>query len=106
MTEKSSRAENLLSEMSAIIKDELGNHAIPNAGEVAGKVVSVIARHLGGQQVYLPRGQAGERLARDVAIRQEHDGSVAGPHGVESLARKWQLSEVSIWRILASGRKQ
>lgn len=106
MTEKLSRAEGLLQEMASIVQAELGNHAISNASELAGQIVASIGRHLGGQQIYLPRGQAAERLARDISIRQEYDFSPAGPHGVKALAKRHGLSELAIYRILARGRKQ
>ena len=104
MTEKSSRAENLLSEMSAIIKDELAARGIAQAGELAAACVGRLAKALGGCQFYLPRGVALERHLRDLAIRQEHDGTVDGPRGVAALARKYDLSELHIWRLLS--RKQ
>ena len=106
MTEKPNRAESLLSEMSELIASELAAHGITQAGELAAACVGRLAKALGGCQFYLPRGVALERHLRDLAIRQEHDGTVDGPRGVATLARKHDLSELTVYRILAAGRKQ
>lgn len=106
MTERTSRAESLLAEMASIAKAELSGHGIANAGELAGKVVAAIARHLGGTQTYLPKGAALDRLTRDTAIRISHDGTRDSANGILSLAKRHGLSELTIYRILASGRKQ
>ena len=104
MTEALSRAEGLLSEMASIVQAELGNHAISNAGELAGQIVASIGRQLGGAQVYIPRGAALDRHLRDVQIRAAHDGTVDGKNGVLSLAKRHDLSELAVYRILARGR--
>ena len=99
-----SRAENLLQEMASIIKDELAARGIAQAGELAAACVGRLAKALGGCQFYLPRGVALERHLRDLAIRQEHDGTHDGANGILSLAKRHNLSELTVYRILASGR--
>lgn len=104
MPETTSRAEGLLSEMASIVQAELGNHAISNAGELAGQIVASIGRQLGGSQFYIPRGAALDRHLRDLEIRAAHDGTVDGKNGVLSLAKRHGLSELAIYRILSKGR--
>ena len=105
MTEKPSRAESLLSEMSELIASELAARGIASPGELAAACVGRLAKALGGCQFYLPKGAGLDRHLRDLAICACHDGTVDGPRGVATLARKHGLSELSVWRILASGRK-
>ena len=104
MTEKPNRAESLLSEMSELIASELAAHGIAQPGELAAACVGRLARSLGGCQFYLPRGVALERHLRDLAIRQEHDGTHDGANGFLSLAKRHNLSELTVYRILSKGR--
>lgn len=104
MTDRPSRAESLLSEMAGIIKDELGNHAIPNPGELAAACVGRLAKALGGCQFYLPKGAGLDRHLRDVQIRSSHDGTHDGANGILSLAKRHDLSELAVYRILSKGK--
>ena len=99
-----SRAESTLTEMAELIASELGNHGIASPGELAGKVVVALAKSLGGCQFYLPKGAALDRHLRDVQIRASHDGTVDGPRGVKALAKRHNLSELAVYRILSKGR--
>lgn len=104
MTEALSRAESTLTEMAELIASELTHLGIAQAGEVAGKVVVALAKSLGGCQFYLPKGAAMDRHLRDLEIRAAHDGTVDGKNGVLSLAKRHDLSELAIYRILSKGR--
>jgi len=104
MSDTPSRAEGLLSDMSELIASELAAHGIAQPGELAAACVGRLARSLGGCQFYLPRGVALERHLRDLAIRQEHDGTHDGANGILSLAKRHNLSELTVYRILARGR--
>lgn len=104
MTEKPSRAENLLSDMSELIASELAARGIAQPGEVAAACVTRLAKALGGCQFYLPKGAGLDRHLRDVQIRAAHDGSHDGANGILSLAKRHGLSELAIYRIISRGR--
>ena len=104
MTEKPNRAESLLTEMAAIVQAELVNHGIAQPGEVAAACVGRLAKALGGCQFYLPKGTALDRLTRDAEIRAAHDGTHDGANGILSLAKRHDLSELAIYRIISRGR--
>lgn len=104
MTEALSRAESTLNEMAELIASELGNHGIASPGEVAAACVGRLAKAMGGCQFYIPKGTALDRLTRDAEIRAAHDGTHDGANGILSLAKRHDLSELGVYRILSKGR--
>lgn len=104
MSETPNRAEGVLSEMAAIIKDELAAHGIASPGELAAACVGRLAKALGGCQFYLPKGAVLERHLRDLAICASHDGTHDGANGILSLAKRHNLSELTVYRILSKGK--
>lgn len=71
---------------------------------LAGRLVARIAREYGGTTLYLPKGLALDRTLRDLRIWAEYDGTVAGPHGIEAIARREGISTIYVYRILAAQR--
>jgi Mor family transcriptional regulator len=63
-------------------------------------VIAVIAEHLGGSTIYLPRGDSLRRALRDLRIYHEFDG-----RNVKDLARRHHLSTVQIRSIIAKHRR-
>ena len=104
MSDTPSRAEGLLSDMSELIASELAARGIAQAGELAAACVGRLAKALGGCQFYLPKGAALDRLTRDAEIRAAHDGTHDGANGILSLAKRHNLSELTVYRILSKGR--
>lgn len=97
-----------LVEITDYLADELG-HARPEldptaARVLAGRLMARIAREYGGTTLYLPKGLALERTLRDLRIWAEYDGTVAGPHGIEAIARREGISTIYVYRILAAQR--
>lgn len=78
--------------------------AAPVARRLAVRLTTRLAQELGGQQWYWPMITRIERLLRDQSIWAEHDGTVAGPHGIEALARRHGVSTVHIWAVLRRER--
>jgi Mor family transcriptional regulator len=60
----------------------------------------------GGATYYWPKSDALQRAIRDLTLWAEHDGTVDGPAGIRALARRWGLTEVYVWRILARERER
>jgi Mor family transcriptional regulator len=102
------RSAGTLREMFDVASDELvkHHHLDPHqAGAMAASVIVRWARDFGGIQMYLPRGDSLERLARNLEICRLHDGTVKGPQGINALAQRYGLTEIHIWRVLAKGAK-
>ena len=75
----------------------LARDARPLAARLAARLFACI----GGSSWYIPKGASLERARRDLEIYAAHDGTRVGPNGVEALCRRYRLSEVHIYRILA-----
>lgn len=92
-------AESLLGEIADLITAELSASGIPEAKSMGSRCAGRIAVSLGGSVLYIPKNEAGKRLARNVEIRRRHDGTTAS---VRALAKEFNLSEIALYRILAS----
>jgi Mor family transcriptional regulator len=99
-----------LVELTDLLADELA-HSQPGLADatvraVAVRLVTRLARELGGASWYWPKPDAIARTLRDLAIWAEHDGTRGDGRGIRGLARRYQLSEVAVWAILRAQRAQ
>lgn len=99
-----------MAEITDLLEDELAkpesalklDHAA--ARRLAGRLMARLAREFGGSSLYLPKADALERTLRDARLWAEFDGTVDGPGGVETLARREGLTTIHVYRILAVQR--
>ena len=98
------RWERGMAEIAETIIGELHRLGIANARQVGCQVAMSLCRERGESYWYLPRGAGLSRALRDLAMWHEHDGTVSGANGIEALARRHGLTEISVWRILAQQR--
>ena len=97
-----------LAELTDYLADELAR-VHPDLGAaparaLAGRLMARIAREYGGGTLYIPKGDAVERALRDARLWADYDGTLAGPRGIEALARREGLTAVHVYRILAAQR--
>lgn len=103
-----SRWPRQMAEWTDLLADELeqGRSGLaPTAARaLAARLVARMAREFGGGSVYIPKADALERGLRDLRIWADFDGTVAGPGGIETLARREGLSIHCVYRVLAAQR--
>ncbi|MBP6733522.1 MAG: hypothetical protein KA142_02315 [Chromatiaceae bacterium] len=90
---------------SALYALSAGGLPLPEARALACDVIDRIATDFGGGQVYLPRNDALKRTLRNLGIWHEYDGTPHGPHGISVLAKKHNLTEIAIYRIIEAQRQ-
>ncbi len=98
------RWERGMAEIAETIIAELNRLGIADANHVGCQVAIRLCQERGGTYWYIPRGEGLTRALRDMAIWHEHDGTVSGAQGIEALARRHGMTEISVWRILAQQR--
>jgi Mor family transcriptional regulator len=98
------RWEKTMADIADVLVDELRQAGIDGACSLGRKLAFALSQALGGTQIYLPRGDAIRRASRDLGIWLEYDGTVMGPDGSVALARRYNLSEIYIYRIIARQR--
>ena len=89
----------LLLELHEIVQKRLAVRGI-DMPELAFECVLDIGEHIGGMQVYLPRGDRLRMQIRDIKIWNEFNGS-----NINALTRKYKLTAQSIYKICAKMRK-
>jgi len=89
----------LLLELRAVLAHELDKREIESQDLSLALSLS-IGQYLGGAQFYLPRGDALQRYIRDIEIWDAFTGN-----NTKQLARKYHLTEKSIYEIVARMRK-
>lgn len=108
MVDDASRWPRQMAEWTDLLADELeqGRSGLfPTAARaLAARLVARLAREFGGTCTYLPKGDALERGLRDLRIWAEFDGTVAGPGGIETLARRERLAIQTVYRIMKAQR--
>lgn len=102
------RCPRQMAEITDLLADELAKSR-PELGPeqaraLAGRQMARLAREFGGGNFYLPKGDALERALRDLRLWSDFDGTIAGPGGVETLARREGLTTIHVYRILAVQR--
>lgn len=90
---------------SALYALSAGGLPLPEARALACDVIDRIATDFGGGNVYLPRNDALRRTLRNLGIWHEYDGTPHGPHGISVLAKKHNLTEIAIYRIIEAQRQ-
>ena len=100
----SGRWERGMADIADTIVAELNRLGIADAQLVGCQVAIRLCQERGGSYWYIPRGEGLARALRDMAIWHEHDGTVTGTNGIEVLAKRHGLTEISVWRILARQR--
>lgn len=98
------RWEKTMADIADILVDELHRTGVQQARLLGNRLTFALSQHLGGTQIYFPRGDAIRRASRDLGIWLEYDGTVMGPDGSVALARRYNLSEIYIYRIIARQR--
>ncbi|AUB83765.1 Mor transcription activator family protein [Candidatus Thiodictyon syntrophicum] len=96
-------------EMTTIIFDTVANtlpHLDPRSTRTcAVNVIARIATEYGGGSLYIPKNDAITRALRNLEIWAEHDGTTNGPHGIRAIAKRYRMSEQSVWMILRHQRQ-
>lgn len=90
---------------SALLALTAGGLPLAEARALACEVIDRIATDFGGGNVYLPRNDALKRTLRNLGIWHEYDGTPHGPHGIGMLAKKHQLTEIAVYRIIEAQRQ-
>ncbi len=88
--------DDALATIAAVIHDELAKGGITQARTLAASCTARLARDIGG--CYVPKGVANQRVIRDAQIRALHDGT---HDSVLKIAKRFDLSEIAVYRILA-----
>ena len=98
----------VLFDMADVVCDELTQVGLDvNAVEsLAVRVILRLSQDFGGETFYFPKGEALRRLGRDLAICTAHDGTRDGPNGTRALCRRYGVTEVHVYRILARNRRK
>ncbi|WP_296697502.1 Mor transcription activator family protein [Thiocapsa sp. UBA6158] len=95
-------------DLTAVMIDEVAADVLPPADRVnlAARIVEGFHKMWAGSSLYIPQQMKpapalnieNSRERRDAVIRAEYDGTSLGVH---RLARRYGLSEISVWRLLA-----
>ncbi|CAI0791492.1 Mor transcription activator family protein [Serratia ficaria] len=88
----------LLLELNALLRSEL--EKLGDEPQHSIDLVIAISRHIGGIQVYLPKGQALEYLVRDMKIWRDFDG-----RNVSELAMKYRVTFKTVYKAINRMRK-
>lgn len=93
----------LLSDLSEQVRDRLLALPLPadQAARVGRDVAEHIRKHWGGQQIYIPRGDAFTLEERDLEIYRKFNGS-----NYPELTREYDLSEPHIRRVVNEVRRR
>ncbi len=91
-----------LADMLTVIEAALVRDGQPTetARQQAFLAVRALASYAGGRSLYVPKGEQLDIALRDRQIWEQHNG-----HNVDALARRYHLTEVQIYSILARQRK-
>lgn len=89
----------ILLELHGVLQKRLTERGI-DAPDVALECVLDIGEHMGGMQVYLPRGDRLRQQIRDMKIWNEFNGG-----NTKILARRYDVTEKTIYEICAKMRK-
>ena len=95
-----------MAELADIAADELARTglAAPEARRLGCRVAARLCQEFGGARYYWPRSDALTRAVRDMLIWADFDGTTHGANGVNALAKRHDMTEIYIRRILAVER--
>ena len=88
-----SRFPIILAELNDLLRQELQRLGVDPCHSL--EVVAAISKHLGGGQVYIPRGQVLERLIRDMRIWQDFDG-----RNVQELVERYGVTYKTVYEAI------
>lgn len=90
----------MLAEMADVLEALFKRRGLPNDPHTAAAIViTELARYMGGQQVYLPRGDDLLRALRDRQIYRR-----LGPKTAAELASEYGLTDSQVYRIARTQR--
>lgn len=89
----------MLQSLMALFTDELERQQVPAPARLAARLVAAQAAYFGGMQLYLPRNDRLRKALRDIEIYDEFNGV-----NHRQLARRYDLTEITIYQIVAEQR--
>jgi Mor family transcriptional regulator len=98
------RWESTLADIADVLITELAQAGTPDAKALGCRLTLKLCQERGGAMFYLPRGDSLRRAVRDLEIWHDYDGTVMGKSGSVALAKRYALSEIHIYRIVARQR--
>ncbi len=88
----------------AIAREQLRGLDDDKIRRLAALQMAAVARVYGGTMFYVPKDERLRKAIRDLRIWCEHDGTVDGPNGIRSLARRHRIATYYVWEILRRQR--
>ncbi|ENQ0548233.1 transcriptional regulator [Escherichia coli] len=88
----------LLSELNALLRKELARIGADPAHSL--ELVVAICRHIGGMQVYVPRGNILENLVRDMRIWRDFNG-----HNIPELVQRYGVTYKTVYKAIKRMRR-
>ncbi|WP_042099550.1 Mor transcription activator family protein [Escherichia coli] len=88
----------LLSELNALLRKELARIGADPAHSL--ELVVAICRHIGGMQVYVPRGNILENLVRDMRIWRDFNG-----HNIPELVQCYGVTYKTVYKAIKRMRR-
>lgn len=67
--------------------------------------VCAIATEYGGSLLYIPKNDAIRKAVRDLRMWSEYDGTTTGPNSINALAKRYKISNQTVWAILRKQRQ-
>ncbi len=93
-----SRFPALLAELNDVLRQELSRLGVDPAHSL--EIVVAICKHLGGGQVYIPRGQVLDSLVRDLRIWNDFNG-----RNINDLAARYHVSYKTVYKAIRRMRQ-
>ncbi|WP_018652004.1 Mor transcription activator family protein [Actinobacillus capsulatus] len=90
----------VLADLVSVIKTELRRQGKSFDDKTIEKIVLVMSHYLGGQAIYLPRGDRLKEALRDYTIFDQFNGK-----NMPELSKRFNLSEPHIYAIIRKQRK-
>ncbi|GDO93304.1 Mor transcription activator family protein [Escherichia coli] len=88
----------LLSELNTLLRKELARIGADPAHSL--ELVVAICHHIGGMQVYVPRGSILENLVRDMRIWRDFNG-----HNIPELVRRYGVTYKTVYKAIKRMRR-
>ena len=88
----------LLAELNALLRQELIRLGVNPAHSL--ELVVAICRHIGGMQVYVPRGNILENLVRDMRIWRDFNG-----HNIPELVQRYGVTYKTVYKAIKRMRR-
>lgn len=92
------RFPGLLADLNALLRQELIKLKIDPRHSL--ELVTAISRHIGGMQVYFPKGQVLEYLVRDMAIWRDFTGN-----NIPELVERYHVTYKTVYKAIKRMRR-